>query len=83
VTGENAGSKTGSLAETLAGNAGSGDLPDTETGWWRITAMGHIYGGGHHGEQVWYARWDHGDDEQTVLGPFYSRDAAIAAAEAR
>lgn len=57
------------------------DKDNTEVGWWRIEAMGHIFGGGFHGEQVWYARWDHGDDPQTVMGPFYSREDAVRAAE--
>jgi hypothetical protein len=54
---------------------------DEAHGWWRVYRMGRVYGRDYPqgGQEQWWLRWDHGDDEPVVRGPFPSRKAAVEA----
>ncbi len=53
----------------------------TQAGWWDIYQQGRTFGREYPagGLAAWYAVWTHGEDPQTVLGPFPSKIDAISA----
>jgi len=53
----------------------------SQVGWWDVLCQGRTFGKDYpkDGQENWYAIWTHGDDPQTVRGPFPTREAAEAA----
>ncbi len=50
-------------------------------GWWIVQRSGRIYGRDYPkgGQEQWYLIWTHGDDPETLRGPFPSEADARAA----